>query len=232
MSLPPDTTDARRAICARLSLAGLALLLAGPVRAAEPQPECPGASALQGAGILLTRNAPRMSEALRFENGTLTGYRADDPATGRAPLRETYPHPLAVGLREMGGREFALRYTKDPAELDTLPQTRRWSSPVALVVDGQTEREGTITYSYRGEGTVEIGACSYPAWQVIERIDLGDLSASFLKEYAPDPGLVLRATKLDPATGAPLAQVAFDTISLRPRPQSKTPPDRTNKGQQ
>lgn len=201
---------------APLGAAFVLALAAQTAQAAEPAtPPCPAASDLAGAGITLTRDAPQMAMAYRFEDGALTSYRADDAATGLPPKRETYAHPLAVTLQEMSGRRFELRYDGDPQSLANLPETGEWQSKVTLVIDGESERNGTVTYRYLGTGEVHIGACSYPAWQVVERIDMGKLQSAFLKEYAPDPGLVLRVTRLDPETGTPQSQVAFDAIAAR-----------------
>lgn len=215
MSRGEQNTGARGAICARLVLGAALALLAVPAQAGEPQAPCPTRADLHAEGIILSRITPRMSEAFRYENGQLTGYRADDPDLGRPPQRESFAHPLAITKRQSGRREFTLRYTNNPAALSTLSQDGSWSSPVALIIDGKTEREGTITYTYRGPGSVQIGACTYPVWQVVERVDLGDLHSSFLKEFAPDPGIVLRATRLDPKTSKALSQVAFDAITVR-----------------
>jgi len=216
---------ARGAICARLVLGAALALLAVPAQAGEPQAPCPTRADLHAEGIILSRTTPRMSEAFRYENGQLIGYRADDPDLGRPPQREIFAHPLAIATRQSAGHEFTLRYTEDPAALRTLSQKGRWSSPVALIVDGKPERQGTIIYTYRGPGSVQIGTCSYPVWQVLERVDLGDLHSSFLKEFAPDPGIVLRSTKLDPKTSKALSQVAFDAITVRKKKS-------TDKGQE
>ncbi|WP_417807363.1 hypothetical protein [Thioclava sp.] len=225
MSRGAQSKGARGAICARLAPVAALALLALPAHAAEPLTPCPTSADLHAEGIILSRTTPRMSEAFRYENGQLIGYRADDPDLGRAPQREIFAHPLAITTRQSAGREFTLRYTDDPSALSTLSQTGRWTSPVALLVDGKPERQGTITYTYRGPGTVQIGTCTYPVWQVVERVDLGDLHSSFLKEFAPDPGIVIRSTKLDPKTSKALSQVAFDAITVR----KKKP---TDKGQE
>ncbi|KEO61799.1 hypothetical protein [Thioclava indica] len=215
---------ARSKICARLTPLAMLCALAQPAQAAEPLTPCPTSADLHAEGIILSRTNPRMSEAFRYENGQLIGYRADDPDLGRAPQREIFAHPLAITTRQSAGREFTLRYTDNPTALDTLSQKGRWSSPVALLVDGKPERQGTITYTYRGPGSVQIGTCTYPVWQVVERVDLGDLHSSFLKEFAPDPGIVLRSTKLDPKTSKALSQVAFDAITVRKKkPTDKGP---------
>ncbi|QPZ91689.1 hypothetical protein [Thioclava electrotropha] len=200
------------------ALTGAALLFAGmiaapltPARAAD----CPDTKALHAAGVTLTRNTPKMAQAYRYENGTLTSYRVDDPELGRPPKRERYDHPLAVSLQEMDGRSFALIYDDDPARLDQLPQLGNWRTPVSLKVDGETKDRGTISYAYRGTGSVQIGACRYDVWQVVERIVMGKLRTAFLKEFSPKAGLVLRVTKLDPETGKAQSQVAFDRIETR-----------------
>ena len=225
MSLGHKQRNARRAICARLTLGAALIATALPVAATEATAPCPTRADLHAEGIILSRRDPRMSEAFRYENGQLIGYRADDPDLGRPPQRETFLHPLAIGTREAAGRKFTLDYANDPDALDRLSQTGHWTSPVALIVDGKTERQGAITYTYRGAGSVQIDTCTYPVWQVVERVDLGDLHSSFLKEFAPDPGIVLRSTRLDPKTGKALSQVAFDAITLR----KKKP---TDKGQE
>ncbi|OOY28176.1 hypothetical protein BMI90_09900 [Thioclava sp. L04-15] len=200
--------------CAWASLA-CAFLVPLAARAQDTaQPACPTRADLMAHGVQMTRSSPHMAIAYRYEDGTLVSYRADDPALSRPPQRETYANPLIVTRQEGGGASFELRYAETPG-IEKLLGAKGWTGSVALVIDDEVKATGDASYKVIGEGKLSIGACTYSVTQVSEDIQMGKLTSHILKEYAPELGLVIRTTKIDPETGKPIGQVSFDEIVAR-----------------
>lgn len=205
--------------CAWAFLACAFLVPLGARAQDTARPACPTRADLMATGVQMTRTSPRLAIAYRYEDGTLVSYRADDPALSRPPQRETYANPLIVTKQEGGGASFELRYAETPSVEDLLG-AKGWTGSVALIIGDEVKATGEASYEVIGEGKLAIGDCTYAVTQVSEDIAMGKLTSHILKEYAPDLGLVIRTTKIDPETGKPVGQVSFDQIAAR-KPKAK-----------
>lgn len=181
-------------------------LAAGPALAA-----CPDAP-VEGASIVLTREAPYFAVALSPDGVGLRESRVMEESGQLLPVSTIYPHPLVAGARLTSRGVLRLDYDRSPALIDALDEDGSWSSTVSLSIDGTEAGGGQSTLSYLGEATLSVGACSYDVWVVEDRLELQGRDPIVARRfYSPDLRVVLRAVSYG-ADGEPVSEVRFDRI--------------------
>jgi hypothetical protein len=173
--------------------------------------DCPGHVATL-PGVELARSEPFFANVYRQTPEGLTEARVMTRGGVAEEVSTIYAHPLAAARQVSAKGELVLDYAADPAELDQLDKTGRWSSSVTLKVDGRVVLTGEAEKRLAGVGTVTVGGCTTEVWLIEDRLALGQGDGSYLLlSYAPALGLVVRSVTMS-AKGEPLQGVEFDRI--------------------
>ncbi|RYG89525.1 hypothetical protein EU803_17500 [Loktanella sp. IMCC34160] len=193
----------------------IALVAALATASSVAAQDCPTAEDLE-TGIRLTRTDPLFSVVLTRTPDGISEARVMERDGVPEDVSSVYSHGLTVTRRIGAGGTLELRYDRDTTELDSLPGYREWTSPVALLSNGEVVNSGTYTVRISGLGDATIGDCTYTVWRVQDRLQMEGLQPlAFEKAFAPDLGIPLSAIQLAP-DGSPVSGVFFDEIAVEP----------------
>lgn len=194
-------------------LAGLAAILgSSPVHA-----ECPTGALLDGPGIRLERDQPFFSSMFFRRHGRIEERRRQLRDGEEVAVEATYRDGLLPTSRTSrhNGRPsiVTVNYDADGFDLKDLPRIGTARLRAKLSVDSKLEdAHGSYELRYLGPSRVTIGGCAYAVWKVRVASKLGRDHTVFQHDFAPDLGLVIKTTRLDPTTGKPVSRVRFDRI--------------------
>lgn len=124
-----------------------------------------------------------------------------------------YSHPLLVIMREFGENTFVTSYPDGGADLNLLPDNKRFDTAFKMFVGEEFIANGKKQIEFLGQESVTIGDCTYKdVWKVRDTTVIDELVPIVIeKYYASDLELVIRSVVID-AAGNIKSDTSYDKI--------------------
>ncbi len=186
--------------------------------AANARASCPR-SWSEGEVLVLERRNPRLVSRFSRQDGRLIEEQAKTDFGRETKARHRYHHPLLPADIEQEDRKVTISFDDPLADIDQLPQKKKWLSEMTTKINGEIAAERVvISLSYGGKVPLLIGKCRYETWKIRMSQDFGSKGILFKTlSYAPSLGIVIRDLRTN-QKGNTLGGVQYDSIRLEPLP--------------
>ncbi|PYE30250.1 hypothetical protein C8J35_12019 [Rhizobium sp. PP-F2F-G38] len=167
-----------------------------------------------GKPILLGNTSPFYASIFTNKSNLIAEQKLSINPEKIEAVSTTYFNPLLVRSRILKGSELYFKYKEDTNIIQLLHEKKTWNSELTLVDGGNDIDSGVINITFVENLSVSVGGCQYNTSAFRETIWLQNRGKIiFIKYYAGDIGLVVRATHLG-TDGKVISDTVYDKIEI------------------